>query len=119
VFIFLVFYYYLVCCWSARYFFGGGVVLHCSESVFDLACFGVADSAILYRQRSIPARIALLDCLTLFSVLGHKKSLLHYCMNVETPRKFTAKALPWIWFSFSTTSFFPVYVFIQSSSLFY
>ncbi|KAL9360989.1 hypothetical protein Peur_049112 [Populus x canadensis] len=45
------------------------------------------DSAILHRQRSIPARIALLDCLTLFSVLGHKKSLLHYCINVETPRQ--------------------------------
>ena len=87
--------------------------------MFDLACFGVADSAILYRQRSIPARIALLDCHTLFSVLGHKKSLLHSSINVETPRKFTAKALPWIWFSFSTTSFFLVCVFIQSSSLFY
>jgi hypothetical protein len=62
--------------------------------VFDLACFGVTDSAILHRQRSIPAMIALLDCLTLFSVLGHKKSLLHSCMNVETPRKFTAQALP-------------------------
>ena len=61
--------------------------------MFDLACFGVADSAILYRQRSIPARIALLDCHTLFSVLGHKKSLLHSSINVETPRKFTAKAL--------------------------
>ncbi|KAJ7011910.1 hypothetical protein NC653_002108 [Populus alba x Populus x berolinensis] len=40
-------------------------------------------------------------------------------MNVETPRKFTAKAFPWIWFSFSISSFFSVCVFIQSSSLFY
>jgi hypothetical protein len=35
-----------------------------------------------------------MDGLTLFSVLGHKKSLLHSCMNEETPRKFTAKTLP-------------------------
>ncbi|KAL9338191.1 hypothetical protein Peur_069960 [Populus x canadensis] len=35
-----------------------------------------------------------MDCLTLFSGLGHKKSLLHSCMDEETPRKFTAKTLP-------------------------
>ncbi|KAJ6955802.1 hypothetical protein NC652_007035 [Populus alba x Populus x berolinensis] len=46
------------------------------------------------------SRIALLDCLTLFSVLGNKKSLLHSCMNVETPRKFTIKALPLAFFLF-------------------
>ncbi|KAJ6963578.1 hypothetical protein NC652_002024 [Populus alba x Populus x berolinensis] len=32
--------------------------------------------------------------------MGHKKSLLHSCMNVETPRKFTAKALPLAFFLF-------------------
>ncbi|KAJ6963579.1 hypothetical protein NC652_002024 [Populus alba x Populus x berolinensis] len=46
------------------------------------------------------SKIALLDYLTLFSVMGHKKSLLHSCMNVETPRKFTAKALPLAFFLF-------------------
>ncbi|KAJ6975037.1 hypothetical protein NC653_031009 [Populus alba x Populus x berolinensis] len=37
------------------YFFEGGVVLHCfvfTYALFDLVYFGVADSAILHRQRS-------------------------------------------------------------------
>ncbi|KAJ6963613.1 hypothetical protein NC652_002052 [Populus alba x Populus x berolinensis] len=40
-------------------------------------------------------------------------------MNMETPRKFTTKAFPWSWFSFSINGFFYICVFIQSSSLFY
>ena len=55
---------------AARYFFRGGVVLHCSVfiyALFDLACFGVADSTILHRQRS---NEAFQDC-TLVKVTFH------------------------------------------------
>ncbi|KAG6751967.1 hypothetical protein POTOM_044182 [Populus tomentosa] len=47
------------------YFFEGGVVLHCfvfTYALFDLACFGVADSAILHRQRSNKAFQDLHSC---------------------------------------------------------
>ena len=67
----LVFYYYMICCWVFFQRRSGAALLciHlCSVSSCILACFGVADSVILHKQRSNEADFQ--DC-TLVKVTFH------------------------------------------------